>query len=76
MASKLSPPLSMYVQANAVKEKHERELAEMRRLKAQARASIQVSFISSCLSFYAPVLFPSHDFFSSNFDPQLERFLN
>jgi hypothetical protein len=41
----------MYVQANAVKEKHARELAEMRRLKAQATATIQVLFISSCLSF-------------------------
>jgi hypothetical protein len=63
MATKLSQPLSMYVQANAVKEKHERELAEMRRLKAQATATIQVSFTSSCLSFYAPMLFPRHVFF-------------
>jgi hypothetical protein len=64
----------MYVQANAVKEKHARELAEMRRLKAQATASIQVSFISSCLSFSVQMLLPGHDFFSSNFDPQPELF--
>jgi hypothetical protein len=65
----------MYVQANAVKEKHARELAEMRRLKAQATTSIQVFFIISCLSFSGKCCFRVM-FFSSNFDPQPERFLN